>query len=217
MTMHHPALSDHALVGGSEGALLYSEGPGRDTLIIGFCGRAELLLLPTATILQYLSTGADLLVLRDYSKKAFTNGIAEYAGGFAATLEALRGPFDFARYRNIRCLGTSGGGAAALGGGIVLNADRAACFGGLLPSKSPWFDPTSPEIEDLITGSPGSQERFYAVFGEQCDRDRRDADEIASVFAVTLYAVPGIDEHNLIRRLHVDGQLARVFAEVGLT
>jgi hypothetical protein len=214
--LHHPLPSDYALVGGGEEASLYSEGSGREILVIGFCGRADLLFLPAATIMQYLSPDADLLVLRDPAKAGFAGGLAGYADTFDDMIDALGRAFDFTRYKRIRTIGTSGSGAAALAAGVLLAAERAVSVCGHLPSGRRRAHDLPHRIEDIIRGSPGSPERFYAVFGDQCERDHRNANEIARVFAVTLHPIRGMEEHNVIRRLHVEGRLAHLFGEVGL-
>jgi len=217
MTGHHPALSNYALAGGDASASLYSEGPGRETLVVGFCGRAQLLFLPAATVMQYLSPNADLLILRDFSRMGFTAGLKGYADTFTGMIEALRHTFDFAGYRRIRTMGTSGSGAAALAAGVVLEADRAVSFCGHLPSGRRRADELPQEIERIVRGAPGSPERFYAVFGDQCERDHRNANEIARNFGVTLYPILNTAEHNVIGFLHRQGRLAKVFGEIGLT
>lgn len=217
MTLRHPLLSDYALVSGGEEAALYSEGAGRQTLVIGFCGRADLLFLPAATIMQYLSPGADLLVLRDPAKMGFAGGLAGYADSFIGTLDALRREFDLGRYRRIRCFGTSGSGVAGLAAGVALDADRAVSICGHFMSQRRRSGEASGEIEAIVKDSPGSPERFFAVYGEKCERDARNAGSIARTFGVSLYPVLGTAEHNVIRFLHAEGGLARMFADVGLT
>ena len=118
--LQHASLSDAVLVSGRDSISFYSERPGRDTLLIGFCGRAQLLFLPTAVVLQYFGRRADFLVLRDLKQRGFEAGIADYAEGFANLITALEREFEFGRYTHIRCMGSSGGGAAALAAGAVL-------------------------------------------------------------------------------------------------
>ncbi len=217
VTLHHPLPSNYVLTGGSDAASLYSEGSDRETLVIGFCGRADLLFLPAATIMQYLSPDSDLLILRDPEKMGFAGGLAGYADTFDGMMEALARAFDFGRYKRLRTIGTSGSGAAALAAGIVLDAERAISACGHLPSGRRRTRDLPHRIEDIIRASPGSPPRFYAVFGDLCERDRRNAEDIANVLGITLYPINGVEEHNVMRRLHVQGQLASVLRDIGLT
>ena len=59
-------------------------------LIIGFCGTAQRLLMPIASMLQELpSQRCDLLVLRDPTLRHFLAGIAPYADNFWSLLKSL--------------------------------------------------------------------------------------------------------------------------------
>ena len=212
-------LSDFALAAGDDAASLYSEGAGRSRLAIGFGGRAELLFLPAATILQYFAADADVLVLRDFSKRGFTRGLAGYGDTFAEMIDGLRDTFELAGYGSVRCLGTSGSGAAALAAGVVLDAERAVSFCGFLPSggsRGGEEGEMTLEVEDLLRRSEGSTERFIAVYGEEERRDARNAKRLAEAFAVALHPVPDVDDHNIIRRLHAQGRLMGVLRDVGL-
>jgi hypothetical protein len=182
-----------------------------------FCGRAQMLSSPTAILLQYFSPDADVLVLRDPSQKAFTDGIAGYADTFPGLVDALRGEFDFGRYRTLRCIGTSSGGAAAIAAGALLGASPTASFCGHLSRDQQRTNPLATDIDGTIENATGSAERFFAVFGQDNPHDRANAENLARVFALTLYPVPGIEAHNVVRTLHDQGRLAGVLADLGLT
>ncbi|MEX0852848.1 MAG: hypothetical protein WD036_06150 [Bauldia sp.] len=217
VTLHERSISRFALIRGGGAVCLYSAGPGRKSLVIGFCDKAEMLSMPLAATLQYFPPHCDLLVLRDPSRNGFTRGIPGHAVSFTGLLDALARDFDFAGYRGVRCLGMSGGGAAALACGVVLKADRAACFSGHYPSRGSHASPDTPvQIEAIIRGSAGARERFFAVYGAGNEPDARGAREIAETFAMTLCPVNDISQHNVVIRLHRQGQLSEMLARIGL-
>lgn len=218
MTAHHHCISKFALVSGGDAISLYSEGSGRKSLAIGFCGIADMLMLPTAAMLQYFSPNCDVLVVRDSSRMGFGSGIAGYADSFAGMLRALQRDFDLDRYGNVRCFGASLGGVAALAAGVVLEADRAVSFSGhLLASAQRRRQGAPRQIEDIIQNSAGSSERFVAVFGGRNRRDRRNALAIARTFTMSLYPIRDMANHAVITALHERGRLADVLGEIGLT
>jgi hypothetical protein len=117
------------------GATRYTAGvgtPGQKTLILGFGGAFNRLMLPIACWLDCLNPAFyDMIVLRDLSRRLFSMGIHGLGSSFFEALAALRNRIDLTSYRNTIALGTSSGGLPAVLAAILLKMDRGVCIGGI--------------------------------------------------------------------------------------
>jgi hypothetical protein len=197
---------------------LYSNGRGASTLIVGFTGRIDLLFMPIALVLQYFADDCDVLVLRDPGRTGFGNGIGGYATSFPEMVARLKQDIDFGRYKSVRCLGTSGGGCAALAGGILMGAERAVCFSGRLPSRARRETSRNipPDIENAVRTAVGDPSRFFCVFGADNEKDVGNAQAIREVLDTTLIPVAGVADHNVVWHLHLRGEYLRILKRTGL-
>lgn len=95
------------------------------TLIIGFAGRYHRLMAPTSWLLNCLNPMLyDVVVLRDFSKRAFAFGIPGLGADFFEAVSNLRTCVDTRTYRNVISLGTSFGAIPALMAALLLKMNR---------------------------------------------------------------------------------------------
>lgn len=106
--------------------------PGQKTLILGFGGAFNRLMLPMPCWLDCLNPAFyDMIVLRDLSRRLFSTGIHGLGSNFFEALAALRKHVDLASYRNTIALGTSAGGLPAVLAAILLKMDRGISIAGI--------------------------------------------------------------------------------------
>lgn len=195
---------------------LYSGEARASKLIVGFSGRAGLLLMPIAAVLQYLApTGADLLVVREGYRGDERNG--GNGGSFVDMIERLRAAVGMTRYQEIRTFGTSAGGAAALAVGVLIGATRAASFSGHLPSSGVTYRGSASvaEIEDILRGARPAT-AFSCVYAADNKFDVKNAMALSRFLPLRHFPIAGVSEHNIVYALHKRNELAKVFADVGL-
>jgi len=198
--------------------LFHNERSGKRILVIGFCGRGGILLLPIAVWLQYLLPEADVLVIDDPGHKGFTTGILNHSCSFHEMLERLSRDFSIDTYDEVRCFGTSGGGAAALAAGIVLDASKMVSICGRRPTYSSSYGRTQPalDMESILRSSPARKENAFAVFGDGDLKDRTNAQQLAAIMEITRVPVPNVDHHNAPHELHTKGTFSDLFRRTGL-
>lgn len=198
---------------------LYVGAPDNKKILIGFCGKAQLLTLPIPVILQYFPPGSyDVAIVRDPVRLGFTTGSSGYAESFADMIERLRRDLSLSRYEKIVCMGTSGGGAAALAGGTLLDAASTASFCGRPPTTSSIYGQakSTVDMEAVIRRSKLPKERAFALYGTENRQDKDHAHQLARLMNLTVVPVPGIGDHNLAAILHLDGKLGQTFRKIGL-
>jgi len=106
--------------------------PDQKTLILGFGGAFNRLMLPIACWLDCLNPAFyDMIVLRDMSRRFFSMGIHGLGSTFFEALAALGQRIDLASYRNTIALGTSSGGLPAVLAALLLKMNRGISIGGI--------------------------------------------------------------------------------------
>jgi hypothetical protein len=203
----------------SKSVSLYSGENGAKTLVIGFCGRAQLLCAPLPVILQYFPPDLyDVLVLRDPNSQGFVDGIAGYSASFASLLEKIEGDVNLGDYDSIRCWGTSGGAAAALAAGIRFEASRRVSFCGRPPTSSSFYGrkPAALDLEARLKKSSVAKGRAFGVYGASHSQDKNNALQLARLMEIALIPIDGLSDHIIIHPLHLRGELGGVFQKVGL-
>jgi hypothetical protein len=175
-------------------------------LIIGFCGTAQRLLMPIASMLQFLpSRQCDFLVLRDPTFRHFLAGIAPYADSFWALMRSLANDLGMREYVRLYCYGTCMGGFAALRAGILLHAARAISISGTLgwhvrrlveePDKElPAFDPLCDCYRPVET-------TLVCAYSISHEKDREQARRLSHILPIEHLAATGMSGHNLIEKL----------------
>lgn len=192
------------------GATLYRGAPSADRLLIVFCGTAGRPMLPVAVFLQFIPEDAfDVLVLKDPTGKAYTAGIQGLGDDLRIGLDLLSEKAAFGRYRQIRTLGTSAGGAAALYAGVLLRVDVALSFGGRHPrlSRRAGSDERTGRFDELVAPLLPTCRTWAANFraeGNPADRDGSVSLHESLPFCRDL-PVPGISNHALLGELATEG------------
>ena len=178
----------------AKGLHVFSDGTGRaaKTLLIGFSGNAERLMMPTPIILQNIDAASvDVAVLRDLRKAGYRDGLEGIGDSLEALIDALPDLLAFSDYRRVATLGTSGGALPALLAGLRLRADAAMSVGGNGPDDPRWQRPDGIGARELIAAYAGSHSRTRValVHGAQSPRDQAAAEAIAALVAATLVPV----------------------------
>jgi len=209
-----PEPAPYQLVTEDRAYSLYA-GPSRAPgLVLSFCGKAGLLLMPVAIVLQYFSPAEfDVAVVR----KPLASGRGDN-GAFRRMVEKIGAAVELGRYQEVRTFGTSAGGVAALAAGVLIGAPRAASFAGQFPDAGDRRRDLLQieEIETILRDADPPGE-FSCVYGADNHDDTRYAVALSRLLALRQVPIAGVHEHNIIAALHNRGLLAQVFAEVGLT
>ena len=170
---------------------------------MAFAGDAHRLMLPIAAFLQYLDPARhELLLLFDGSRSLFLRGIPRVAPDFGSMLAWIEQRVPRAAAARTIALGTSAGGFAAVWTAIALGLDRVVSVGGTTPEevaeRHQTIDLDISGFDDAIRRRAGRLPEVAYVYGEQCERDRRKCDELATRLPVTLVSVPRTAEHNVV-------------------
>lgn len=196
---------------------LYSGENRAPNLLWAFCGKAGLLFMPLPLILQYFSPQEyDVLVVREAYKGEEHD--SDLRGSFHGMIEELRAAVGMTRYRDIKTFGTSAGGAAALAAGVVVNASAAVSFSGHLPTVGVTYRSRASalEVEEILRDARPSV-AFSCVYGAENEFDVEHAMALSSFLPLRHFPITGVSGHNVVHALHMRHELARVFADVGLT
>lgn len=153
--------------------------PAGRTLLICFTTRGRRLMIPHAVLLQHLDAGAhDVIIVADTRRKSFNTGVPLLGDTLAPVLQWLNNNIDLSAYAEVRTLGTSGGGYAAVLAARRLPVALGVSVGGrfrpgerltrLLMVAAAWF------------ASWGNRRaRIILAFGDDKTRDRKFANWIA--------------------------------------
>lgn len=197
--------------------LYHTESSLEKSLLICFCGIANRLMMPIPVFLQFIPENQfDVIVIRDPSEYAYVTGVPEFSANLLETASLLKQSINLSRYKDLRCLGTSGGGSAALYFGILMQAVIAISVGGKhrtlsdkvtneeRPISGLEFDQ---HIEDIAHDKMKTQ--LFAVYGEGSDRDKVGAYSLKKHLGhCQLVAVKDIKEHNVMNILLQRDQLS---------
>lgn len=203
----------------SDGATLYAGAgvaAGR-SLLVGFCGKAHRLMMPTALLLQHLPAADwDVLVLEDRWATHFRRGVAGLADGFPALVARVAALGE--GYARLVALGTSMGGLPAARFALRAGAERGISVGGRLPNDvlrlrgrvAPphAFDP-------LCACLPQGPRPLLFTYAAGCANDAGPAEAGAGLTGGRVLAVEGYASHGLLHELHLVGGL-RDYLEVVL-
>jgi hypothetical protein len=189
-------------------------------LMVCFSGNAKRMMLPTAALLQHLPREpVDVVMLRDPSQLNYLRGVPGYAGDIHQACGRLRRDLDFARYDTVVTLGTSGGGAGALYGGIFLGASASLSVGGHHPTQAKRalaragsLGITGEEFDELAREhATARRPAMFAAYAESHDADRAGALALAARLpGCTPVPVGGLDTHAVMMALCTRRRLSRV-------
>lgn len=201
----------------AEHVTLFTSAEPSPRLLIGFCGRSNLIFMPTALYLQMLKGRADLAVFGDPQQTGFTNGVYAYAPTFEQAMEKAVNDLDLARYDDIRTFGASGGGAPAIAAGQMLGGRIMVSFGGRSPTRTHRYGDTPGALAmEQHLSDPSLAGRAFAVFSEGNAEDSESGRHLGELGAITVVPIPGHDQHNVVHRLHLAGDLEPLFVKLGL-
>ena len=173
---------------------VFSDGSGRSakTMLIGYSGNAERLMMPTPILLQNLEAASvDFALLKDSNKVGYRTGVKGVGDSLDAVIDALPELLALGDYRRVATLGTSGGALPALLTGLRLRADAVMSVGSNSPDDLRWERPDGTGARELIVAYAGSQPRTSVVLvhGAQSPRDQAAAEAIAALVPATLVPV----------------------------
>jgi hypothetical protein len=193
--------------------------PAHKELVIGFAGRSGRVMLPVAVLLQYLSDARfDFVLLQDPQWTFFLDGIPGYGKNLVEVLLRLSGDLKLAQYDSIRCVGGSGGGAAALRAGVALRALRAISIGGQMPTRGAGAKRESDgELEALTKpwrGVDTNTTQLICAFGAKNEKDRSASIALAQGGPTELVPLEGISDHNALFSLLKERRLTGFMTDV---
>jgi hypothetical protein len=172
------------------------------TLLLCFTGNSDRLMMPSPTFLQHFDPmTVDVVFMVDRNKCGFRDGISEVGDSLATMVDALPKLLAIGDYAKLAVIGTSGGGLAAVLGGLRLKADAIMAIGGTNPEDSHWSKMKGgTAIELLAKWAPESPEsRITLVIGAQSPRDRVAAEATLKLIKAELIEVSDPDgpvKHN---------------------
>lgn len=153
--------------------------PSGRTLLICFTTRGRRLMIPHAVLLQHLDASThDVVIVADTRRKSFNTGVPLLGDSLSPVLRWLDANIDHSAYSEVRTLGTSGGGYAAVLAARRLPVTLGVSVGGrfrpgerlsrLFMVAAAWF------------ASWGNRRaRIILAFGDDKSRDRKFANWIA--------------------------------------
>jgi len=163
--------------------------------------------------------GVHVVYLRDWQSQGFNDGIAELAGNYDDTLDALATVVERLEARHVICYGNSLGGYAALRYGLDLGASGVLVFGAPtdLSASSTVVRQggvrTGPNLRFLYEAALRSP-TVRLVYGADHERDAREAVNFAGLPNVTLEPAPGFAAHNSWRYFIERGTYDRLLREL---
>lgn len=178
------------------------------TLIVGFTGNVNRLMMPIYRFLLHLDpASSDLLLLRDPNRAHYARGIPGTSGDIGTLSDWLRKHVEEKGYRRVISIGTSAGGLASLCAGLANGWDKAISIGGDAPS-------THPELGQFLADASRSNHstRVMLFYGALNERDRAGAQDISRLLPTA--ARVGDDSlatHNFLNNAYRQGKLKHIF------
>jgi len=205
-----------------KGVSLYSTNDGsrnHKTLVIGIAGLHHRLMAPTSYILDCLNPALyDVIILRDFSGRAFAFGIPGLGGDFFEALSGLRALVDPRAYRNALSLGTSSGGLPAVMAAILLGLNRGISICG---EDLGWFAARvkSQGGDDaryltLLASRPQPYPELVLVCGEKKMDDAAAAVVLHNLVPSELWKVRNCAQHGILKWYMSRGTLPAFLAKI---
>jgi hypothetical protein len=164
---------------------------------------------------------ANVIYLRDFKRSFYLAGIRSI-GNLDATLERLSETLASLGTKKSIFLGQSGGVFGALYYAVRINADMALCFSGrtdLSAPGSPTYERLKAAHESGLIPWPNLQEmigasavQVHCYYGAESAVDADQAEKLAGLRNVALYAIEGCDKHSVLDYLAERGELAKIFS-----
>jgi hypothetical protein len=164
----------------ANGVWRFSGGGDRagKSLVIGFTGNSDRLMMPSPTYLQHFNAAdVDIVFLVDRGKRGYRQGIPDVGGSFQDMVDALPGLLAIGEYRKLAVTGTSSGGLPAVLGGLRLKADNIMAIGGNNPEDERWELGETSASQLLVQWAAQSPAtKVTLVAGAQSPRDHVSAE-----------------------------------------
>ncbi len=184
--------------------------------------------VPTDVVQALLvQQGVSAIYLFDPNRLIHLAGNAELGRDYMETLRSLRRTLDEWGVRRLTTIGASAGGYAAMRYGLDLGAQRVLCFGSpttmerdvllaegrgrtimdrLETYASDMIGPLRPRLE-----AADARPQIDLYFGAGMALDRSQAEAIADLDEVRLFAIPDLDRHTVVDELLLGGELPGIF------
>lgn len=203
----------------------WSAPSAHKSLLVCFCGVANRMMLPIPVFLQLVAADRfDVLILKDPTGWGYLRGVPGLGDTLPEVTDAIAARLDLASYADVRCLGVSSGGAAALYAGVLLEAARAVSVGGRhrsLAAKPQGEGKTGGGLTDhefdqaIRDRATGASTRLIAVFGANAPRDREGAASLrAHLPSCEMRPVADVKNHNVLALLLKNGALQSFLDDV---
>ncbi len=192
-------------------AILYQSprGMASKKLIIGFCGQAMRLMLPTHFILGAIDEADfDLMLIRDPDRNHYHGGVSGLGSSLDELALRLRDLSVQSGYNRYVVLGTSSGGLPAIRIGQIIQAEHVLAVG-------PDNLGRHPGVAEMLS----SAEKTIATTFKICISDNNIRDSEAAYRLkllmphVNVIPYHGIQNHNLLYILHQEQKLTPFLAE----
>lgn len=172
-------------------------------LLLVFCGSGHVPMMPSCSFLQTLDASRiDVVFVKDYKRAGFRAGIEGVGPTMESVWAALPANLGYSSYRDVLCMGVSGGGMMAMLTALKLNLARAIAVGPNSPDEERWnFDGRSGRDRVLAArgGNPSCQ--IQVLFGSHAPLDRKAGEVLKEIASAELIEVslPGIEvTHNAL-------------------
>lgn len=208
-----------------EDMTVYTSGEGRvqdKTLVIGFAGRAQRMMVPTAVLLDCLNPQVyDVVVLRDSARAMFVRGIPGLGDNFLAMLTGLHRHVEVSSYRNAIAMGTSAGGLPAILAAIEMNLGSGISIGGQdldsLASCAVKNGTSDEPFRKLIETGPAPGTRLVLVCASGFGKDCAAVQAVARQVPAQVMLIRDCPTHGVLGRLakgnRLPAFLSRAFAQ----
>ena len=192
------------------GPIIVERGRNDSVLVIAFTGGVGKLMIPVFEFFETTKTlGCSRILLQDQYRRHYQRGIDEQRPDFDSLVAYLKEEIARLCPKHVFCIGTSGGGYAAILAGYLLCADYVHAFspqtsrdpvdrgvsGG--PSRlSRWRgnrrEMTKHTLIDLaqVLRQSNGKTTYFIHYGHGCSEDRRHAEHLAGLPRVFLLGYP---------------------------
>ena len=189
------------------------------TLIVGFAGHFNRLMLPMPWMLDCLNPAHyDVLVLRDFARLGFVRGIPGLGETFSELLANLARQVRPDAYRNTVGLGTSGGGIPAVLMSIALRLDRGISICGQdfgrFSTKLASVGYDAAPYAALLASRPQRFPEILLVYGAKHAEDAAAAQALAKLVPSRLAEIDECAEHTVLAWALSRGKLPELLSTV---
>ena len=190
--------------------VLVERGTNDSILIIAFTGGVGKLMVPVFEFFETTKTlGCSRILLRDQYRRYYQRGIDEQRPDFDSLIAYLKDEIARLSPKHVFCIGTSGGGYAAIFAGHLLRADYVHAFSpqtsrdrvhhGVSDGRSRlsrWIETLyrmdKPPLIDLarVLRQSNGKTTYFIHYGYGCSYDRHHAEHLAGLPRVFLLGYP---------------------------